>query len=166
MGLCSLKWHLTAGSSCGLWCENTKALLQPLVHGIQCYIGRKQELHVLSATQDLFQLSTHASPGGGNPSLWRLSVGSAQPYLQSVWVVADFWVLGVLKTQTSPTPNIIFTFVTQPRLLLLPCLTFWCGTNSQRPTGSPSSAKAVCIYLLSSLPLMSSLSFLLLLWLV
>lgn len=48
-----------------------------------------------------------------------------------------------------PTPDIIFTSVTQRRLPLA-FLTFWCGTNSQRPTGSPSSAQAFCIYLFYS----------------
>lgn len=69
-----------------------------------------------------------------------------------VFTALEFWViLGSWESGDSsfPTPDIIFTPVTQNRLLL-PCLTFWCGTNSQQPTASPSSAKAVCI--LSSLP--------------
>lgn len=73
------------------------------------------------------------------------------------------WLLGPGSLVSFPTPDIIFTSMTQRRLLL-PCLTFWCGTNSQQPTGSPSSTKAVCIF--SSILLASSLSFLLLLWFV
>lgn len=75
-------------------------------------------------------------------SLWLGIVMVLLYYLTLSGLAYFCFATGVWSTEPCASsltePDIIFTSVTQCRLLLQ-CLTFWCGTNSRRPTASPSS---------------------------
>lgn len=160
---CLSKWHLAAGFPCGLRCEDIEALSQPLVHSLLCCTHHKARMprnkaKEVTFTRGIFQ---------------HMLISRKKPYDHAVWAVFRFvcnaFVLwGTFESwkssdSSSSSPDIIFTSVTQHRLLL-PCLTFWCGTNSQQPTSSLSSANDVCFCICISLsPVASCLSRLLLL---
>lgn len=150
---CLLKWHLAAGSSrvCSMK-KSRSPVCTPL-----CYTHRKWELHESRRKKSRFQevyfnwASTcllEEEIQGCDCAVWVVGLFSLVCSAFEMWVTFGSRESG---DSSSPTLDIIFTSVTQ-RGLLLPCLTFWCGTNSQGPTGSPSSAKAVCISPFSSLP--------------
>lgn len=86
-------------------------------------------------------------------SLWLGIVMVLLYYLTLSGLAYFCFATGVWSTEPCASSltelDIIFTSVTQCKLLLQ-CLTFWCGTNSRRPTASPSSPspfRSIYLYL-------------------